>query len=341
MRAAVIDKPNEIHVGDVPDPTPKAGEVVVQVGACGICGSDLNIAAGLFPPTPFPIVPGHEFAGTVVAVGEDVDWLTPGDRVAVDPSLYCGHCQWCAIGRGNLCDNWGAIGDTVDGACAEFVAVPGVNCYRLPDHLNFQQGALVEPLSCAVHALDILRPRLAESALVVGAGTMGLLTAQLIALSGTAAVAVVDRNPSRLPLAAELGATLVDTDLAAVISETGGFDMVVDASGSPGAMQTALGGVRKGGRFMVVGVAPPEAELTVSPFRIYNQELTILGSMAVLDSYSRALKLLAEGTVYVDPLLTHSVSIDGYPDALETVRRGEGVKVQVVPDANRRNDNPS
>jgi 2-desacetyl-2-hydroxyethyl bacteriochlorophyllide A dehydrogenase len=341
MRAAVIDKPNEIHVGDVPDPEPKSGEVVVQVGACGICGSDLNIAAGLFPPSPFPLVPGHEFAGMAVAIGADVDWLAVGDRVAVDPSLYCGHCEWCAIGRGNLCDNWGAIGDTVDGACAEFVAVPAVNCYRLPDHLSYQQGALVEPLSCAVHALDILRPRVAESALVVGAGTMGLLTAQLIALSGTTTVAVTDRNAGRLPLAAELGATLVDTDVAAVIDATGGFDMVVDASGSPGAMRAALDGVRKGGRFMVVGVAPPEAVLAVSPFRIYNQELTILGSMAVLDSYSRALQLIAAGTVYVDPLLTHSVSIEGYPNALETVRRGEGVKVQIVPDASSRNDTPS
>ncbi|MDQ1645673.1 MAG: hypothetical protein QOJ50_1857 [Cryptosporangiaceae bacterium] len=341
MRAAVIDKPNEIHVGIVPDPEPRPGEVVVAVGACGICGSDLNIAAGLFPPTPFPIVPGHEFAGQIVALGADVDWLSVGERVAVDPSLYCGHCEWCRIGRGNLCDNWGAIGDTVDGACAEYVSVPAVNCYRLPDHLSYQQGALVEPLSCAVHALDILRPRVAERALVVGAGTMGLLTAQLIALSGTASVTVVDRNSSRLPLAAELGAHVVDTDLAGAIAQSGGYDMVVDASGAPGAMQAAMDGVRKGGRFMVVGVAPPEATLSVSPFRIYNQELTILGSMAVLNSYSRALELLAEGTVYADPLLTHSVSIDGYPDALETVRRGEGVKVQIVPHAGDRPESPS
>jgi 2-desacetyl-2-hydroxyethyl bacteriochlorophyllide A dehydrogenase len=341
MRAAVIDKPNEIHVGTVPDPEPAPGEVVVQVGACGICGSDLNIAAGHFPPTPFPIVPGHEFAGQVVALGAGVDWLAVGERVAVDPSLYCGHCEWCRIGRGNLCDNWGAIGDTVDGACAEFVSVPAVNCHRLPDHLSYQQGALVEPLSCAVHALDVLRPRVAERALVVGAGTMGLLTAQLIALSGTTSVTVVDRISSRLPLAAELGAHVVDTDVASAIEESGGYDIVVDASGSPGAMQAALDGVRKGGRFLVAGVAPPEATIAVSPFRIYNQELTILGSMAVLDSYSRALELLAEGTVYADPLLTHSVSIDGYPDALETVRRGEGVKVQIVPDAGDRHESPS
>lgn len=327
MRAAVIDNPNVINVREVPDPAARPGEVVVQVGACGICGSDLNIAAGLFPPTPFPIIPGHEFSGRIVSLGENVDYLAVGQRVAVDPSLYCGHCEWCHMGRGNLCDNWGATGDTVDGACAEYVAVPAHTCHPLPDHVSYQLGALVEPLSCAVHALDVLRPRVAESALVVGAGTMGLLTAQLIARSGVRSLTVVDRNAERLPLAEELGATHTNTDIA------GGYDMVVDASGAPAAMQAALDAVRKGGRFIVVGVAPPEARLSISPFRIYNQELTILGSMAVLDSYSRALTLVAEGAVTLDPLLTHAMGIDDYPEALDTLRRGEGVKVQILPGA--------
>src|SRR6266516_7721180 len=155
MLAAVIDKPNEIHVGQVPDPTPGPGEVVLKVGACGICGSDLNIAAGNFPPTPFPIVPGHEFAGEIVALGTGIDYLHEGDRVAVDPTLVCGHCDWCRVGRGNLCDNWGATGDTVDGAIAEYVAVPAYNCHHIPDSMTFQQAAVVEPLSCAFHAIQI------------------------------------------------------------------------------------------------------------------------------------------------------------------------------------------
>jgi 2-desacetyl-2-hydroxyethyl bacteriochlorophyllide A dehydrogenase len=193
--------------------------------------------------------------------------------------------------------------------------------------VSYQQGALVEPLSCAVHALDVLKPRVAETALVVGAGTMGLLTAQLIARAGVSRLTVVDRNADRLPLAAQLGADETGTDIA------GGYDLVVDASGHPGAMQSALDAVRKGGRFMVVGVAPPEARLSVSPFRIYTQELTILGSMAVLDSFSRALTLVTEGAVTVDPLLTHAMRIDEYPEALDTLRRGEGVKVQILPGA--------
>ena len=124
MRTAVIEKPGEIQVGNVDDPTPGSSEIVVQVGACGICGTDLHIADGEFPPTPYPIVPGHEFSGEVVATGSGVENIPEGSRVAIDPSLFCGHCHFCRRGRGNLCENWGAIGDTVNGGFAEYVSVP-------------------------------------------------------------------------------------------------------------------------------------------------------------------------------------------------------------------------
>ena len=139
MRARVLDHPGSFRVAEVPDPTPQATEIVIRVECCGICGTDLHILAGEFPPTPYPITPGHEFAGTVVARGADVKPDLPiGARVAVDPSLYCGYCRRCRAGRDNLCENWAAIGDTVNGAFAEFVAVPAVNAYRLPDHLDGQ-----------------------------------------------------------------------------------------------------------------------------------------------------------------------------------------------------------
>ncbi|MCW2610519.1 MAG: hypothetical protein QOC93_2648 [Actinomycetota bacterium] len=332
MLAAVIDKPNEIRVGPVPDPAPGPGEVVVRVGACGICGSDVTIAAGNFPPTPFPIVPGHEFAGEIVAVGAGVDHLRDGDRVAVDPTLVCGHCDWCRAGRGNLCDNWGATGDTVDGAAAEYVAVPAYNCHRMPAGMTFRQAALVEPLSCAVHAVAVAPPRVGESVLVVGGGTMGLLTAQLLARGGASRLAVVDRKADRLPVAEQLGATLTSTDLAEALDDRPrGYDLVVDATGSPPAIQAGLAAVAKGGRFLVVGVAPPEATVAISPFRIYNQEITVLGSMAVLHSYGQALRLVADGLVDVDPLITHGLPLEEYPDALEMVRTGQGLKIQLLP----------
>jgi 2-desacetyl-2-hydroxyethyl bacteriochlorophyllide A dehydrogenase len=336
MRAAIIDKPNEIRIGEVPDPTPGPGEVVVKVGACGICGSDLNIAAGNFPPTPFPIVPGHEFAGEVVAVGAEVDYVAEGERVAVDPTLICGHCKWCRVGRGNLCDNWGATGDTVNGAVAEYVVVPAYNCHEIPDRMSFQQAAVVEPLSCAVHAIQIAPPRVGESVLVIGGGTMGLLTAQLLARGGAAELVVVDRKSERLPIASQLGADLTTTDLnEALEHRPNGYDLVVDATGAPAAIQSGLEAVAKGGRFLVVGVAPPHARVEISPFRVYNEEITVVGSMAVLHSYGPALQLVADGLVQVDPLITHSLPLDDYPNALQAVGRGEGLKIQLLPNVTK------
>ena len=159
MRAVIWEAPGRLKITDVPDPAPQHGELVIQVGICGICGTDVHIADGEFPPTPYPIVPGHEFAGRIMARGTGVpgDW-PEGARVAVDPSLFCGHCPACRSGRGNLCANWNAIGDTVNGAFAEYVAVPAANAYRIPDSVDDAQGALIEPLSCAVHGLRLARP---------------------------------------------------------------------------------------------------------------------------------------------------------------------------------------
>ena len=188
MRAIVLDRPGSFRVTEVPDPTPGPGQVVVKVDACGICGTDLHIMDGEFPPTPYPITPGHEFAGTIAAVGADVTMDLPvGAPVAVDPSIYCGHCRRCRAGRANLCENWAAIGDTVDGAFAEYVAVPAANVYRLPAGFDGQTAAMVEPLACAVHGLRRLGPVFGDSVVLTGAGTMGLLLLQLLVHAGAGA----------------------------------------------------------------------------------------------------------------------------------------------------------
>jgi len=298
-----------------------------------MCGTDLHIAAGEFPATPYPIIPGHEFAGVVAAVGPGVDGsLAEGARVAVDPSLFCGHCEFCREQRGNLCRNWGAIGDTVDGAFAELVRVPACNAYALPPDISLRAGALVEPISCAVHGLNRLGPRPGDAVLITGAGSMGLILAQLALRDGAARVVVVDPNSARLERAREVGvATVADSVEEARRGEELGFDIVIDASGVPSAIEQGLEAVRRGGKLMIFGVAPEDARIPISPFRVYNDEITVLGSMAVLYTFQPAMDLLRAGAVDAGALLSHAFSLDDFERALETMRRGEGVKVQVLP----------
>ncbi|GLY71470.1 zinc-dependent alcohol dehydrogenase family protein [Amycolatopsis taiwanensis] len=331
MRAAIVEQPGSISVGQRPDPVGGPRQVVVRVGACGICGTDVHIADGHFPPTPYPIVPGHEFAGEIVEVGPDVPggWR-PGDRVAVDPSLLCGYCAFCRAGRANLCENWGAVGDTVDGAFAEYVAVPAANCYRLPDSLSWRQGALVEPVSCAVHGIRRVGVEAGEQFLVMGAGTMGLIMQQLLQRSG-AAVTVVDRNAARLPRAKDLGAHAVATDVSELDGER--FDAAADCTGAVPAIEAAFDALHRGGRLLVFGVAPEQARVALSPFRIYNDEITVIGSMAVLNSYGAALDLVAGGAIDTKPLLTDTRPLERFGEALALMRAGTGLKVQVLPHA--------
>jgi 2-desacetyl-2-hydroxyethyl bacteriochlorophyllide A dehydrogenase len=332
VRAVVWEEPGRAVIADRPDPEPGPGEVVVRVAACGMCGTDLHIADGEFPPTPYPIVPGHEFAGTIEAVGDGVEELAEGDLVAVDPSLFCGHCEFCRIQRGNLCRNWNAIGDTVDGAFAELVKAPARNAYRLPEGIDGRAGALVEPISCAVHGMRRLAPEPGEAMLITGAGTMGLILLQLARRDGAARVVVVDRNEERLARARDLGAAAIHTSVADAREEVElGFDSVIDATGVAAVIEEDLDAVRRGGKLMVFGVAPGEARIDVSPFRVYNDEITVLGSMAVLYTFQPAIELLRAGVVDASALMTHAFALDEFEQALETMRRGEGVKLHVLP----------
>ena len=332
MRAVIWEKPGQLAVTEAPDPVPRHGELVIAVGACGICGTDLHIADGEFPPTPYPIIPGHEFAGVVVARGDGVpDGWRDGERVAVDPSLFCGYCPACRSGRGNLCANWNAIGDTVNGAFAEYVAVPAANAYRIPDSVDDARGALIEPLSCAVHGLRRIGPVTGHDVLLTGAGTMGLLLLQLLRNAGARSVSVVDRKESRLEVAKAVGADSVAGDVPAL--GRGTFGVVVDATGAPAAIEAGFAALERGGRLLIFGVTSGDAMVSLSPFRIYNDELTVLGSMAVLNSFGAAADLMAAGAIDTAPLLSPPVPLAGFPAALASVRAGQGIKVQVAPGA--------
>src|SRR5579875_797437 len=330
MRAVVVKAPREIEVTEVPDPVPGKGQVLVRVAACGICGTDIHILDGELPPTPYPIIPGHEFGGEIVATGPGTGTVAVGDRVAVQPNMPCGHCRPCRAGRSNICETWHAIGVTHPGAAAEFVVAPAEACYVLPPAVSDRAAALVEPLSCAVHGIDRLPRRTNDHYLVYGAGTMGLLIAQLARHAGALSVSVVDINAGRLELAGRLGATEVATspdDLA----ERDGFDVVVHATGAVSAIEDGLSRVRRGGTFLQFGVSAPDATARFSPYRVYNEEIDIIGSMAVHNSFAPAAELVASGAVDVEALVSDELPLTAYEEAVAAFRAGTGRKIHIVP----------
>jgi 2-desacetyl-2-hydroxyethyl bacteriochlorophyllide A dehydrogenase len=330
MKAVVIEEPNRVAVKQIADPTPNPTEAVVRVEACGICGTDIHVLRGEFAPTRYPIVPGHEFCGEIVAIGSEVGNVKVGDFVAVDPSLFCGHCRQCRAGRFNLCENWNAIGvGSANGASAEFVAVPSANAFPLPSDLPRHYGALVEPLSCAVHGLDMIDVKVAEDYLIYGAGTMGLLLAQLAKDAGASRVEMVERNPKRHDLAKRLAADRVAVS-ADDLDRPRGWDVVIDATGVVPAIEDGIRRVARGGTFLMFGVANADATATFSPFRIYNDEIKIVGSMAVLHSFERALSLLAKGVIDCEAMITNRFKLDDYLGAIDTFLAGSGLKVQVA-----------
>jgi 2-desacetyl-2-hydroxyethyl bacteriochlorophyllide A dehydrogenase len=329
MKAAVVVTPGTIEIQNVPDPTPGPTDVVVQPAAVGICGTDLHIMDGEFAPS-FPIVPGHEFAGEIVAVGSVVTGYAAGDRVAVDPSLFCGHCYYCKRARGNQCENWGAIGVSVSGGAAEYVAAPMANLFRLPEHLAARDAALIEPLSCAVRGFDVLPRTMADNFLIYGSGTMGLMMMELAKRAGAATVSIVDLNPERLRTAERLGCTAAVTS-ADELDAPRGWDVVIDCTGVQAAIEDGLERVGRGGTFLQFGVASYDARVAIEPYEIYRREITITGSMAVLHTFDRAGQLMAAGVLDPEVFVSHRFPLDSYAEALAQFRAGIGRKILIEP----------
>lgn len=331
MRAVLFRSPGDFVVTEVADPVPGPDDVIVQVEAVGICGTDVHVLDGEFEPTVFPIVPGHETSGVVHALGERVTGFELGDKVSVDPSLFCGVCAYCSVGRANLCENWNGAGVArTDGSTAELVRSPAHNVHRLDDSVDLAMAAIIEPLSCAIHGFDRLPRRMGEHYLIYGAGTMGLIMAQLAPRAGAASVTVVDLNHRRLGAAQEVGVELAHPS-ADDARRPGGWDVVIDCTGATAAIEDGLRRVRRGGILQQFGVAPAPARATFSPFRIYNDEIVVVGSMAVLHSYARAVEMFTAGALRTAPMISHAFTLNDYGAAIEMFRAGTGRKLQVRP----------
>jgi 2-desacetyl-2-hydroxyethyl bacteriochlorophyllide A dehydrogenase len=337
MEAAVLKGPRALQVGPVADPAPGAGEVLVRVAAAGICGTDYRIWTGE-RQVQYPLIPGHEFIGDVVAVGAHVDRLSVGDRVAVEPNWGCGACDLCRDGHGNLCLGRTAVGIDRDGGFAELAVLPERACWTAPGGLAPDVLLFAEPLAVVTRAVGRAAPRPGESAAVVGAGTLGLLALQLLRARGCR-VLVVGRTERRLDLARALGADAAAAGAGPAIADAArrfagrdGVDLIVETAGTSEAVELCLGQVgvvRPGGRVVLTGL--PHAPSRIDFFWIVRREIDVRGSMIYGDEFGEAIALLADGVVRVGSLLTHRYPLRAIEAALAAHRDPASIKVAVFP----------
>lgn len=339
MRALRLHGPNDLRLEQVPVPEPGPGQVLIAVHRCGICGTDLHLASGTFPTPSLPVTLGHEFSGTVAALGADPApspvTLATGTPVVADINTSCGRCYFCRRGQRLFCPYVAQLGVGADGGLADYVLAPVGNVYALPPELSLDAAAYVEPLACAVHGQDRVGLAVGDTVLVIGAGPMGLAHVALARLRGAARVIVSELDADRGKLAQQLGADVVLDPSTADLGEalaalTGGVgpDVVIEAVGTIPTYEAAVAQVRRGGTILAYGAAPATAEMRLRPFELYAKELTIVGSYAGTgDTWPRAIELLAGGrfdpSTIVDsvrPLEEAAAAIEGLRDDRSTVK---------------------
>jgi len=314
MKALMLEDYHKLEYKDVPEPQMGAEDVLIQVEACGICGSDVHGLDGSTGRRIPPVIMGHEASGTIAEVGEGVTGWQRGDRVTFDSTIYCGRCYFCRRGAINLCDNRRVLGVSCDdyrqnGAFAEYVAVPARILYRLPDGLTFERATMVEALSIAVHAVERAPISLNDTAVVVGAGTIGLLVIQALKVAGCGRIIAVDLDPGRLELACQLGAdeglNPDAVDVAAhVLERTAGrgADLSFEVVGITPSLKLAIQCLKKGGSITLVGNLSPVTEFPLQ--LVVTRELTLYGSCASRGEYPACLDLIARGAISVDAMIS-------------------------------------
>jgi 2-desacetyl-2-hydroxyethyl bacteriochlorophyllide A dehydrogenase len=338
MPAAVLADIGRLALEDRPLPAlERPGDVIVEVEACGICGSDLQI---LSTPPGHPatvgVVLGHEFVGHVAEVGAEVTSVRAGHRVVIAPNVSCGECPWCRRGLRNHCNSFTTHGVFVDGGLAPRVRVPASACHRISRDVPAHVAALAEPLSTVVHGARAADVFPGEVVAVIGAGPVGLMLAAVLKLAG-AIVMVVEPAEHRRALAEAMGAAAVVNpgrenagEVVRGLSDGLGADVVVDAVGSQ--LPVALSLVRKAGRVVLFGVNS-RARARVAQEQLTRDELTLIGTFVGQDVFPPAIRLLEQGAIDFERLVSHRIELDELPAAVEELRRGRAVKVEVVFDS--------
>ena len=341
MKALVLEDYKKLVIDDVPLPEIAADEVLVRVRSCGICGSDVHGFDGSSGRRIPPLIMGHEASGEIAAAGKSAVRFQPGRRVTFDSMISCGRCLFCRRGRPNLCADRRVLGVSCGdyrrhGAFAEYVAVPESIVFPVPDALPYDEAAMVEPVSVAVHAVNRTAVRLGDTAAVVGAGMIGLLTIQALRAAGCGKIIAVDLAADRLELAVELGAdetieAAADTDVPVLIREkTGGLgaDVVLEAVGVEATVTTAVESVRKGGTVTLIGNVAPTVSFGLQS--VVTREIAVLGSCASSNDYPACLQLMARGSIRVAPILSVSAPLERGPEMFDRLYNREPNLTKVI-----------
>jgi len=340
MKSLLLSSYNHLEIAEMPIPAVSTGEVLVRVEACGICGSDVHGFDGSSGRRIPPIVMGHEAAGTVAAVGEGVQGYAIGDRVTFDSTVYCGECEFCKRGQINLCENRQVIGVSCSdyrrhGAFAEYVVVPQRVLYRLPENLSFTEAAMLEAASVALHGVRVSEAKGGETALVIGAGMIGLLTLQAARAAGCERVLIADVDETRLSLARQVGADAVihasGAELTAEVHRmTGGrgVELAFEAVGRNETVAAAIDCTRKGGTVTLIGNIQPEVTLPLQ--KVVTRQIRLQGSCASAGEYPQAIELIANGKIKVGPLISAVAPLEEGPRWFERLHAREPNLMKVI-----------
>lgn len=340
MKALILEEYNRLKLCDIDKPKPNAGDVIIKVEACAICGSDIHGIDGSTGRRIPPVVMGHEASGTIHETGSGVTGFKKGDRVTFDSTVYCGECDYCRKGRINLCNNRRVLGVSCDeyrqnGAFAEYVRVPSRILYKLPDNVTFESAAMTEPLTIALHAVNRACVSMNADVLIIGAGTIGLLVVQLLAHMGCKKIIIVDINKDRLNLAKDLGATDIVisseervSEKVMDITENSGVDTAVEAVGIEQTIKTAVESVKKGGTLVLVGNLVSSVNMPLQ--KIITREINIKGSCASAGEYKECLDIISGGIVKVAPLISKVVPLKDGAKWMDRLYRGEHGLIKVI-----------
>ena len=345
MQALVVLEPNRFEIQQVPIPVPGPGEVLARVRAVSICGTDVHLVRGDYPgfwPPAFPFIPGHEWAGEIVALGANADkygWAV-GDRVAGTSHDACGVCQKCVEGRYNLCENYGKeglhrqYGHNYQGADAEYVVHGVKTIFRLPDALDYATGAVIDPASIALHVANRGNITPGDTVVITGAGAIGLLSGDTALVRGASRVILVEVNQRRLQKARDMGFETLDASegdpVAALRAMTGGLgaDVALECAGVPVTVQWALGMLRRGGRCAAVGI--PTKGVEVAMQKLVLDELELVGCRATAGEMRRVMPLVEQGRVRVADVMTHTFPLERYGDAIATFNDPESGAIKII-----------